>query len=136
MKEFEMYIGETENCYKLKLKRLVLTIILILAIIGIPFEICCKELMVEKLITISLLFIFIKILIRFLRAINNIVSNNTIIKFYITSNNENIINEYTYKPVYNDENYKVYCLHEDYKYVNDMELIYGEDFIENIIYNL
>lgn len=134
MKNFELYVGKSKNCFKLKVERLLLILFIIGDLMFVPIEVFNEDNISDKITSTMILIFLIYFSIRFLYIINESISNNTIIKFYITTNNEDILDIQNYKIVYYDDNYTVYCKKDDYKYINNMEIIYGEGFIENILY--
>lgn len=134
MKNFELYMGKSKNCYKIKIERLLLILFIIGGLILIPVEVFSEDSIGDKMTSIMILILLIYFSIRFLYIINECISNNTTVKFYTTTNDGEILDIQNYKIVYNDDNYTVYCKKDDYKYISNMEIIYGEGFIENILY--
>lgn len=134
MKEFELYVGKSKNCFKLKVERLLLMLFIIGDLIFIPIEVFNEDSVNDKIANIMVFILLIYFSIRFLYIINECILNNTIVKFYITTNDGEILDIQNYKIVYYDDNYTVYCKKDDYKHMSNMEIIYGEGFIENILY--
>ena len=86
MKKFELYVGKSKNCFKLKVERLLLMLFIIGDLIFIPIEVFNEDSISDKMTSIMILIFLIYFSIRFLYIINESISNNTIIKFYTTTN--------------------------------------------------